>query len=216
MMLVYLKNTLVLLTQTINNECLTDMKFDLRSIFIFLFLFPALTSAATLTNVNVEKQGKQYTLHIKALVNADINKVKQIITDYNNLTSINPYLIESKLISRTEDEKTTVSTLSEACILFICYKIRHVQIFQQLKNDILYGRTIPKMSDFKQGWTRWTIKEDKSNPNKKVTQLTLDTKMTPDFFILPIIGTYQVKKKMLEIATVTIHNLEKEAQKNIN
>ena len=188
-------------------------KYCLQVIFIFLCLFSSYSSGATLTIINVEKQGNRYILHAEAEVNAESSRVKQIITDYNNLTSINPYLKESKLISTSEDDRKTVSTLTEACILFICYKVRHVQVFQPLENNILYGRTIPKRSDFKQGWTRWIIKEDKLNTIKTITLLTVDTEMTPDFFILPIIGTHHMKKKILEIAIISINNLEIEAQK---
>ena len=191
------------------------MKLYLRTTFFFFCLFSPLSSGATLTHISVEKQGERYILHIKAQVNANANRVKQIVTNYGNLTSINPYLKESNVISTSGHKRATVSMLTDACVLFICYKIRHVQVFQRQGSDIIYGRIIPKMSDFKQGWTRWTIKEDKSNTKEEITQLMLDTEMTPDFFILPIIGTHHVKNKILEIATATIINLEKEAQKTL-
>ncbi len=191
------------------------MKQCLQTIFIFFCLFPSLSFGAILTDISIEKKGGRYILHIKAQVNANANRVKQIITNYGNLTSINPYLKESNVISTSGHKRATVSMLTDACVLFICYKIRHVQVFQRQGNDIVYGRIIPKMSDFKQGWTRWTIKEGKSNTREEITQLMLDTEMTPDFFILPIIGTHHLKNKILEIATVTINNLEKEAQQTL-
>jgi len=189
------------------------MKPLLLTIFIFFCLFSPFSSSATLTTVNIEKQGERYILHITVQVNANVDSVKQIITDYENLTSINPYLKESKVISMTDNKRTTVSMLTEACVLFICFKIRHVDIFQRVGDDIIFIRTIPKISDFKEGWSRWTIKEINSNNNKTVTQLSLDSEMVPDFFILPIIGPYQLKKKIIEIASVTINNLEIKAQK---
>jgi len=188
------------------------MKYLSQTTFILFCLFPVLSTGAELSTVNVEQQQKRYILHIKAQINANVYRVKQIITDYENLPSINPYLKESNIISTAEDNRTTVSMLTEACILFFCYKIRHVQNFQLLGPDIVYGKIISNMSDFQYGWTRWTIKDNSSSKNKSVTQLTLDLEMTPDFFILPVIGPYKLKKKILEITTITINNLEKEAQ----
>jgi len=190
------------------------MKYWIQAIFIFFCLFPGLSSGAVLTAINVEQQQERYILHIKAEINAHFKTVKRLITDYNNLPLINSYLKESRIISTTEDNRTTVSMLTEACILFICYKVRHVQVFQLIGQDIVYSKIIPKTSDFQYGWTRWKIKEDTSSMKTPATQITLDAEMIPDFFILPVIGPYQLKKKIVEIVTITINNLEKEAQKN--
>ena len=181
---------------------------------LFIFCLQSVqVVGATLINVNVEQHGDNYKLHVEARINAKINDVKRIITDYENLPSINPYLKKSKITSTSKDSQTTVSMLTEACVLFICFKIKHEQVFQLIGTDIVYGQIIPELSDFKKGWTRWTIKEDSVTDMKQAqTLVILDGEMTPDFFILPIIGPYHLKKKILEIATITINNLEKKAQ----
>lgn len=189
------------------------MIYSLRITFILFCLFPVFSLAATLTTVSVKKEKERYILHIEAQIDAESNNVKQIVTNYENLTLINPSLKESKVVS-LENKLTTVSMLTETCVLVICYKIRHVQVFRRQGKNIIFGRIIPNRSDFKQGWTRWTITEGKSEAGKSVTKLMLDTEMTPDFFILPIIGTHHVKNKIREIAEATIQNLEKEAQKD--
>jgi hypothetical protein len=185
---------------------------SLRIVFVLFCLFSDFSVAATLTSISVEKKKERYILHLEAKVDAEPKRVKQIVTNYSNLTSINPSLKESNIIS-IENKLTTVSMLTDACVLFVCYKIRHVQVFRQQGDDIIFGRIVPNKSDFKQGWSRWTIKEGTSETNKKITNLMLDTEMTPDFFILPIIGAHHVKNKILEIAEATIENLEKKAQK---
>jgi len=189
------------------------MKCRICPIFIFCYLLSGLSHGAEITTIDIKQQQERYILHIDAQINANMDKVKQIITDFENLPSINPYLKESKVISTTEDGRKMVSMLTEACILFICYKIRHVQIFHLIGAYIVFGHIIPDKSDFKYGWTRWTIRDKSTNINTPLTQITLDGEITPDFFIVPVIGSYQFRKKMIEIATVTINNLEKEAQK---
>lgn len=156
-------------------------------------------------------------MHVNMTVNANADSINRIITDYENLTLTNPYLKESKLINKSDDERATVSLLTEICIFLICYKIRHVQIFYYIKDNFLYSRIIPRMSDFKSGWMRWDIKEQDSNMRSPATQIIFDTEITPDFFIPPVIGPYQMKKKMLEIAKATINNLEEKAKStNLN
>ncbi len=89
-----------------------------------------------------------------------------------------------------------------------------MQTFHIIKDDILFSRIIPEKSDFQSGWMRWEIKEMDSNKMSPVTQIILDIEMTPDFFVLPVIGPYQIKRKMLEITHATINNLEEKAKIN--
>lgn len=186
-----------------------------KLILVILGLQPGALLCAEVNSVEVSQAKGMYHLRISMTVNADTDSIKRIITDYENLTLINPYLKESKLVNNSEDERTEVSMLTEICIFLICYNIRHVQAFHPVKNDVLYSRIIPRMSDFKSGWVRWEIKEKDSDSTSPVTQIIFDTELTPDFFIPPIIGPYQMKKKMLAMAKVTINNLEEKAKNTI-
>ena len=149
---------------------------------------------------------------MNATLNADVDNIISIITDYDNLTLINPYLKESKVLNKTENERTTVSMLTEACVLFLCYNIRHLQTFYFIENNILFSRVIPEGSDFKAGWSRWEIKAMDSNKIYPVTQIILDIEMVPKFFVLPVIGSHQIKRKMLNMAKITIDKLEEKAK----
>ncbi len=190
------------------------MKRELHVFFILCFVLPCFSQAATITSVHVEHQGKNYILHVEALIKANVNEVKRIVTDYENLPLINPYLKESRITNTSVDGRQTVTMLTEACILFFCYRIRHVQVFKLIGTDVVYGHVIPEKSDFNSGWTRWTIRKGENGSlNMPVTKVILDGEMVPDFFIFPLIGPYQLKKKIIEIAFITINRLEKEAQK---
>ena len=186
----------------------------LKIIFIIPALLPGVSVSAEINSVEVRKEHNHYHLNINATVNAGIENIRSIITDYENLTSINPYIKESKLLDISEDERSTVSMLTETCVLFLCYNIRHVQTFHPMKNDILFSRIIPEESDFKTGWMRWEIKEMDSNKAYPVTQIILDIEMVPGFFVPPVIGPYQIKKTMLDMTHATIINLEKKARIN--
>ncbi len=187
-----------------------------KIILVILSLLPGASLCAEVNSVKVSQEKGVYHLHINMTVNADADSIKRIITDYENLTLTNPYLKESKLINKSEDERTTVSMLTEICIFLICYNIRHVQTFYLINNNVLYSRIIPGMSDFKSGWLRWEIKEKDSNRISPDTQIIFDTEVIPDFFIPPVIGPYQVKKKMFEIAKATINNLEEKSNNIIS
>ena len=183
-----------------------------KTILIILALLPGASLCAEIDNAEVKKENNHYYLHMNATLNADVDNIIRIITDYENLSLINPYLTESKLLTKPKDGRTTVSMRTEACVLFLCYNIRHVQTFHPIENGVLFSRVIPEGSDFKAGWTRWEIKAMDSDKIPPVTQIILDMEMVPDFFVLPVIGPHQIKRKMLEMAKITIAKLEEKAK----
>jgi len=186
----------------------------LKIILVILSLLPGVSLCAEINSVEVRREKDRYLLHINTIVNAQVDNVRKIITDYENLTLINPYLTESKILDDPEDERSTVSMLTETCVLFLCFNIRHIQIFHYIENGILFSRIIPGKSDFQAGWMRWEIKAIDSDKMSPVTQIILDIEMVPDFFVPPVIGPYQIKKIMLEMTRATIINLEEKAKIN--
>ena len=186
----------------------------LKILLIALVLLPGTSLCADIKTIEVKKENNLYHMHINATVDADLDNIIRIITDYENLPLINPYLKESKLMDNPENERSTVNMLTEICVLFLCYNIRHVQTFYFAENGILFSRIIPGMSDFQAGWMRWEIREMDVNKIYPVTRIILDIEMVPGFFVPPIIGPYQIKKIMLGMTRATIINLEKKAKTN--
>ncbi len=190
------------------NKCFSKL------ILVTLALLPGISLCADIKTIEIKKENNLYHMHINATVDADVDSIIRIITDYENLPLINPYLKESKLLDNPEDERTTVIMLTEICVLFLCYNTRHVQTFHFIENGILFSRIIPEESDFQAGWMRWEIKEMDSNKIYPVTRIILDIEMVPDFFVPPVIGPYQIKRIMLKMTRAIILNLEKKAKIN--
>jgi hypothetical protein len=190
------------------NKCFSKL------ILVTLALLPGISFCADIKTIEIKKENNLYHMYINATIDADVDSVIRIITDYENLPLINPYLKESKLLDNPEDERTTVNMLTEICVLFLCYNTRHVQTFHFIENGILFSRIIPEKSDFQAGWMRWEIKEMDSNKIYPVTRIILDIEMVPDFFVPPVIGPYQIKRIMLKMTRATILNLEKKAKTN--
>ncbi len=180
----------------------------LLALFIKLIAFSV--NAAELNSIDVAETDGNYSIKIVATLDADWRTIKNIIVDYENLPTINPYLLESKIIDDDAKDKVTVSMLTKACVLIICYRIRHVQTFSEMTDSIIEAVVIPEQSDLLSGWTRWEIQADNSEGQEK-TNIVMQAEIAPDFFIFPIIGPYQMKKMVVRITSETIHNLEKKA-----
>lgn len=179
------------------------------ALLVFCLLWHAPLFAAELTTIQVDETDGSYRVNIVAIVNADAGAVTGIIRDYENLPGVNPYLVESDILAATDDV-VTVSMLTEVCILFLCYQVRHVQDFTEVGPGRTEATVIPARSDLLHGWISWQIKPVDAVPG--TTEIRMAAEMMPDFFILPWIGPYQMKRMIVKITADTIQNVEHKAK----
>ena len=176
-----------------------------KVILLWLLSTPLL-QAAELQKVEVQYEDGHYRLYLHALLAAPVRRVEKIITDYDKLKQINPYLKQSKAEQADDNQQTLVHLVLESCVLFICYEVRHDQRFEPINNGVLNASIEGVNSDFKSGSFRWTIQ-----PDGKMTHIIMETDIEPGFTI-PLIGPYILERKLKEIALATIENIEKLAR----
>ena len=183
---------------------------SLRSaLLVFCLIWYAQLFAAELTTIEVDEEDGNYRVNIIAIVNADSRDVIEILRDYENLPQVNPYLIKSNTLANM-DNVVTVSMLTEVCVLFLCYQVRHVQDFTEAGQGRIEATVIPEQSDLLHGWISWEVKP--IGAASSTTEIHMAAEMTPDFFILPWIGPYQMKKMIVKITADTIRNMESKAK----
>lgn len=185
------------------------MRFVAKLLLLNLLLLAPAIMAATMTEVEVTKEKQRYRMTATAVLQAATDNVIEIMVAYDELTNINPYLLESRLLSSNGDTQR-VSMTTRTCFMLICYKMQHVQDFVRPDKQTIYSEFIPELSDFKHGWTRWSATSVEGT-GQPTTLLKIELEVEPDFFIMPIIGTRVLKDKLIEITEVTVDNLEKKA-----
>ncbi len=177
-------------------------------LFILLVLLPFnLLQAAELQKLTVDHVEGHYRLYLHALLQAPLAEVEKIITDYNNLKRINPYLIQSQAEPMDEDQHTLVHLITESCVLFICYELLHDQRFDPMTDGVLTAVITEGKSDFKSGNFRWTLEAQGD-----LTSIIMETDVEPDFIVPPMVGPYMLEKKLREIALATVENIERYAR----
>lgn len=151
-------------------------------------------SVAHANDIAVEvnrESGNRYTFNMQFLAHAPGHRVHSIITDYNNLTQLNPLIKQSRVLPHSVDNITRVELVTEGCMLFFCKKIIRVED-ARVKNDLTIETIIvPELSDFKSGETRWTFTQQGQN-----TLVNYQASMVPDFWLPPFAGPYMLKKQL--------------------
>lgn len=159
---------------------------------VLLWVAHTATASPEEISVAVEREkGNQYTFTMQFLARAPANKVFAIITDFENLSQLNPLIKSSRILPSPKPHINRVEVVTRGCMLFFCKTIVRVE-------DVAFDHTLTintefvvSLSDFKSGSTQWTFETIDDN-----THVTFYAQMVPDFWLPPFIGPYALKKQL--------------------
>ena len=173
-------------------------------VFSFLILCSAFSYAGEVITAKVENFDNRYIMEIEVLITADTDKVKALLTDYDNLTLLNDAISESYTIYSLDNFTHRVFIRTEACISFFCKNITQIQDVEELPGNIIIATVVPDKSDFDYAHARWKI-----TPSGNKTKVNFSTDLKPSFWIPPLIGPLLIESKLRDEALSTIEGLER-------
>lgn len=183
----------------------------MKYLFYFMALIaPACAIAGDVVSADVEYRDERYFVAIESVVNADPEKIYDLLTDFNHLTKLNPDIKESHVIFSLDENTHRTHIVTDSCITFYCKKITLQQDVEELGRGIIVTTVVPDKSDFVYGHARWKI-EDNGN---HTTRIYYSNDMKPKFFVPPLIGPLLIKDKLREEVLATINGLERLAEQN--
>ena len=172
--------------------------------FLLVVIFSASAShAGEVLDSHVGTKGEHYLLRIDMFIDADTERVRQLLTDYANLDRLSTRITRSELLeSNTPQYRVRVTT--NGCVLFFCRELVQVQDVSELPNGYIIVTALPEMSDFTYSKNVWRIRAQNDR-----TRVTYSSDLVPDFWIPPLFGTAIFKSQLLEEARQVIENLER-------
>jgi hypothetical protein len=120
-------------------------------------LLPIAGSAAEITGFRLAPDGEGHHLEARALIDAPLDDVWRVLTDYAALHQVSPRIIESELLSVTPDGVFRVRTLNRLCFLIFCRDLRHLQLIRELARGDFESTSDPEESDLAYGHARWRL-----------------------------------------------------------
>ncbi len=172
--------------------------------FFYLTLISAPTFAGEVITARVEHTDKRYIMEVEVLIAADVNKVKALLTDYDNLTLLNDTIRESYTVYSLDEFTHRVFVRAEACVTFFCKNFTQVQDVEELPGNVIITTVVPEKSDFDYAHARWKI-----SPVGQRTKVSFSTDLKPSFWIPPLIGPLLIKNKLRDEVLSTIEGLER-------
>ena len=159
--------------------------------------------AGEVLDSHVGTHERHYLLRIDMLIDADTDRVRQLLTDYAHLDRLSQSITRSELLeSNAPHYRVRVTT--NGCVLFFCRELVQVQDVSELPDGYIIVSVLPEMSDFTYSKNVWRIRALNDR-----TRVTYSADLVPDFWIPPLFGTAIFKNQLLEESRQIIENLER-------
>lgn len=164
------------------------------------------TAFAEPVSVDVTRhKGNSYKFQLQFTANGSSQRLLALLTDYANLTQLNPLIVSSRVVPTPFLDIDRVEIVTRGCMLFFCKTVRRVEDVTIANELGIKSAIVPSLSDFKSGRTQWTF-----TPQGSQTLVNYQATMVPDFWLPPFIGPLTLKKQIrtqLEHTASTVNNL---------
>ena len=173
---------------------------------VTLILCSPTSTADELEGLSVTAVDGEYSLQVAVVLNAPVDYVYKVITDYKNAYRINPAITSVEILPSGRDGVVRVRNLSEQCVGPICFGIIWAGDITETRDGDLEVKTLPELSDFMSGSASWRIR-----PQGKRTSVLYESKLKPAFFIPPVIGDSIIKNHIKNDTLATFKRIECQA-----
>ncbi len=168
---------------------------------------PACTAAVEIHRLEVARDGGLFQLHLDAHLAAPLEMVWATLTDYPNLHRLSRAVQISEELGTDPDGSYRVHTLSHVCVWIFCRNLEHVQRFRHNGQGRLEADSVPELSDFAFGFTRWSLL-----PENGGTRMELSARLRPAFWVPPMLGPLLIRQGLRGTTLDALQGLEREAK----
>ncbi len=154
-------------------------------------------------SILVEQLNRGYHVQLQFEVNASPECVREVLTDYDQLSAINSKIVASQAFEHPAANVTRVRYEIRHCIWFYCFDIVIVEDVTTLKDGSIIANVIPDESDFKNGHTVWSLAT-----SPRGTLIGYESSMEPGFWVFPILGPMIIKNTLREQITLSADRIQ--------
>jgi hypothetical protein len=173
---------------------------------VTLILCSPISPADEPEELSVTAADGEYSLQVTVVLNAPVDYVYKVITDYKNAYRINPAITNVEILPSGRDDVIRVRNLSEQCVWPFCFNIAWVGDIRETGDGGLEVKTLPGLSDFVSGYAIWHIR-----PQGELTWVMYESRLRPAFFVPPVIGGMIIKKRIKDDTLATLKRIESQA-----
>ena len=159
--------------------------------------------AGDVSRLDVERQGSVFDVTMQARIDAPLDVVYSVLTNYGQLTQLSPSILESTVLEVRPGGLQRVRTVTHLCIWVFCTDLTQIQDMVDSPPDHLAATLLPE-GDFRGGYARWLLR-----PDGDTTYMTFYAHMRPDFWVPPLFGAALVRAALEREARLTVEGFER-------
>lgn len=166
--------------------------------------------AATIVSTEVTNHGQRYSVSYEALLNADTERVRAVITDYERYHRLSTVVAESRVLERHAAGVLRIRLLLKPCIWIFCVSMPKVSdVFDAGNGEIVYVG-VPEHSRFRSSHEHIRIVPDGAR-----TRVRYEADLVPAFYVPPFLGPLIVKRRIQQELEVVAEKVEALAATNV-
>jgi hypothetical protein len=169
-------------------------------------LMPRIAGALSVQSLEASLRGGVYRIELVARVDAPVEDVAAVLTDYAGYRGLDPRIRVSTILPSEDEGVELVRTVVRACAGFFCRNVRRVERVEQREGELL-ATVIPEQSELKSGLTRTTWHADNEG-----TSVTYQAEFVPNFWVPSAIGRRYAERVLKSSTLELFGNVEKRAR----
>jgi hypothetical protein len=170
-------------------------------------LLPAASAAAELRAIAVDHDGEVYSVDSVVWFDAPRDAVYAVFADWDLSTQFSSAIVEAHDIEIPDDGGAGFYVKNRGCLLFFCRTVERQGAVAATPGTRLEAIADPALSDFSLSDERWTFQSAGGG-----TLVNYSLRMTPAFWVPPLIGPYVIKRKLRDDGAEALDRIEAIAQ----
>ncbi len=151
-----------------------------------------------------------YVLTLSARLEAPIDAVFSILTDYVRLPELHDTIEESRVVDQPDANTADVFTRIRGCVAFFCRSLTRTERVTSVAPSHIEAVILPETGDFDAGLVRWDMRALGDN----VTHVDYVAEIRPRFWVPPLIGPRLLSQAMRKTTGELLEAVEVRARES--
>jgi Polyketide cyclase / dehydrase and lipid transport len=169
-------------------------------------LSPLAAQALSVESLDASLMGGVYRVALIARVDAPVDDVAAVLTDYAAYRQLDPRIRSSTVLPPEEEGVELVRTVVRACAGFFCRNVERVERVERRDGELL-ATVIPERSELREGRTRTTWQAAET-----ATEVTYQAEFVLAFWVPAAIGRRYAERELRASTLRLFDNVEKRAR----
>lgn len=176
-------------------------------LMLALLLGAAPVLSADLRGLTVELEDGHYLLTSESWLDASVEEIYRVLTDYELFVEISSGYVESHNTAAAKDGKPGFYTRMQGCVLVWCKSFERSGHLTLRPMSNIVALVDPEVSDFDYSRESWELIAEDGG-----TVMIYHFEMDPGFWVPPVIGPFYIKRTLVRAGEDAIERIEALAQ----